>query len=191
MWYTKINSNIIVYQKYIRTSIKVGCATRSCTRAHVHRLKESWLTNRGDGDQDPEIIAKYHERWERKVRKTNFSQRKGSSKATEVEVNLCCVKKTIIYEFASQYLERQENEILAKGNNSCKSRLNATICIMSRFVHILNSKSISQKTGDNSKEKQIVAKCNNSLKADMKKYKSLKTAAIFYSSEPFLKQGIS
>ena len=27
------------------------------------------------------------------------------------------------------------------------------------------------------------------LKADMKSYKSLETAAIFYSSEPFLKQG--
>ena len=31
MWYTNIHvySNIIVYQKYIGTSIKVGCATRS------------------------------------------------------------------------------------------------------------------------------------------------------------------
>ena len=29
MWYTNIYSNIIVYQKYIGTSIKVGCATRS------------------------------------------------------------------------------------------------------------------------------------------------------------------
>ena len=29
------------------------------------------------------------------------------------------------------------------------------------------------------------------LKADMKSYKSLETAAIFYSSEPFLKQVIS
>ena len=29
MWYTNIYSNIKVYQKYIRTSIKVGCATRS------------------------------------------------------------------------------------------------------------------------------------------------------------------
>ena len=28
MWYTNIFSNIIVYQKYIGTSIKVGCATR-------------------------------------------------------------------------------------------------------------------------------------------------------------------
>ena len=31
----------------------------------------------------------------------------------------------------------------------------------------------------------------NVLKADMKSYKSLETAAIFYSSEPFPKQGIS
>ena len=29
------------------------------------------------------------------------------------------------------------------------------------------------------------------IKADMKSYKSLETTAIFYSSEPFLKQGIS
>ena len=29
MWYPDIYSNIIVYQKYIGTSIKVGCATRS------------------------------------------------------------------------------------------------------------------------------------------------------------------
>ena len=29
MWYTNIYSNIVVYQKYIGTSIKVGCATRS------------------------------------------------------------------------------------------------------------------------------------------------------------------
>ena len=29
MWYTNIYSNIIGYQKYVGTSIKVGCATRS------------------------------------------------------------------------------------------------------------------------------------------------------------------
>ena len=29
MWYTNIYSNIAVYQKYIGTSIQVGCATRS------------------------------------------------------------------------------------------------------------------------------------------------------------------
>ena len=31
----------------------------------------------------------------------------------------------------------------------------------------------------------------DTFKADMKSYKSLETAAIFYSSEPFLKQVIS
>ena len=46
-------SNIIVYQKYLLTSIKVGCATRSMTRVQVQRLKESRLTIRGDGDQNP------------------------------------------------------------------------------------------------------------------------------------------
>ena len=29
MWYTNIYNNIMVYQNYIGTSIKVGCATRS------------------------------------------------------------------------------------------------------------------------------------------------------------------
>ena len=29
MWYTDIYSNVKVYQKYIGTSIKVGCTTRS------------------------------------------------------------------------------------------------------------------------------------------------------------------
>ena len=29
MWYTNIHINMIVYQKYTGTSIKVGCATRS------------------------------------------------------------------------------------------------------------------------------------------------------------------
>ena len=48
MWYTNIYSNKIVYQKYRRTSTKIGC-----TRAHVQRLKESRLTIRRDGDQDP------------------------------------------------------------------------------------------------------------------------------------------
>ena len=37
----------------------------------------------------------------------------------------------------------------------------------------------------------IVYNLSEYFKADMKSYKSLETAAIFYSSEPFLKQGIS
>ena len=46
-------SNIIVYQKYPVTSIKVGLLRAVCTRAQVQRLKESRLIIRGDGDQDP------------------------------------------------------------------------------------------------------------------------------------------
>ena len=53
MWYTNIDSTIIVYQKYLVTSIKAGCAHAVCTRAHVQRLKESKLTIRRDGDEDP------------------------------------------------------------------------------------------------------------------------------------------
>ena len=40
---------------------------------------------------------------------------------------------------------------------------------------------------------RVISLCYSSpmsIKADMKSYKSLETAAIFYSSEPFLKQGI-
>ena len=54
MRYTNIYSNIILYQKNLGASIKVGCALLAVfTRAQVQRLKESWLTIRGDGDQDP------------------------------------------------------------------------------------------------------------------------------------------
>ena len=41
---------------------------------------------------------------------------------------------------------------------------------------------------------QSIVETHNTVsvfKADMKSYKSLETAAIFYSSESFLKQGIS
>ena len=48
-----ICSDIVVYQKYIGTSIKVDCATRSLYATQVQRLKESRLTIGGDGDQDP------------------------------------------------------------------------------------------------------------------------------------------
>ena len=53
MWYTNIYSNIIVYQKYIRTSIKVGCATRSLYASSGPKAEGNRLTIRGDGDQDP------------------------------------------------------------------------------------------------------------------------------------------
>ena len=46
-------SNIKLYQKYLVTPIKVGYATRSLYGAQVQRLKESRLTIRRDGDQDP------------------------------------------------------------------------------------------------------------------------------------------
>ena len=39
--FTNMYSNMKVYQKYLVTSIKVGHATRFCTRAQVQRLKES------------------------------------------------------------------------------------------------------------------------------------------------------
>ena len=42
-----------------------------------------------------------------------------------------------------------------------------------------------------SPSRHISVLIRSGLKADMKSYKSQETAAIFYSSEPFLKQGIS
>ena len=55
MWYTNIYSNIIVYQKYIGTSIKVAVLRTVCTRAQVQRLKESRQIISGDGDPDPVV----------------------------------------------------------------------------------------------------------------------------------------
>ena len=53
MWFTNIKSNIIVYQKYLGTPIKVAMLRAIGTRAQVQRLKETRLTIRGDEDQDP------------------------------------------------------------------------------------------------------------------------------------------
>ena len=56
MLFTNIYSNIIVYQKYIGTSINVGCATRSLyvsTGPKAEGSKESRLSIRGNGHQDP------------------------------------------------------------------------------------------------------------------------------------------
>ena len=52
---SNIYSNIIVYQKYIGRSIKVGCATRSLYASSGP--KAEGLTIRGDGDQDPVASA--------------------------------------------------------------------------------------------------------------------------------------
>ena len=52
MMYTNIYRNIKVYQKYLVTSIKVGCATRSLYASSGPKA-EGVPTNRGDGDQDP------------------------------------------------------------------------------------------------------------------------------------------
>ena len=53
MWYTNIYSNIIVYQKYIGTSIKVSCATHSLYASSGPKAEGVPNTIRGDGDQDP------------------------------------------------------------------------------------------------------------------------------------------
>ena len=53
MWYTNIYRNIIVYQKYIGTSIKVGCATRSLYASSGPKSDEGPTNNQRERDQDP------------------------------------------------------------------------------------------------------------------------------------------
>ena len=52
-----------------------------------------------------------------------------------------------------------ENEILAKGNNSCKSMSNATKVKLDLYyvkqIHMPNSKSISQRTTEKSSETRV------------------------------------
>ena len=50
MWYTNINSNKIVYQKYIGTSIKVGCVAGSLCASLGSKAEEFPFNNhRGAG----------------------------------------------------------------------------------------------------------------------------------------------
>ena len=53
MCYTNIHSNIIVIKKILGHPLKKAVLRAVCMRAKVQRLKESRLTIRGDGDQDP------------------------------------------------------------------------------------------------------------------------------------------
>ena len=82
-----------------------------------------------------EISTQYFERWQRKVRKTKFQQRaitRVKVGQTRPKSNLICnmSRQTHIWNFNSicqKMIEKSpENEKLAKGNNSCKSRSNAT-----------------------------------------------------------------
>ena len=55
MWYKNkyIYSNIILYQKYIGTSIKVGCATRSLYANSDPKAEGVPTNNQRIRDQDP------------------------------------------------------------------------------------------------------------------------------------------
>ena len=50
-YYTKMQGDKTVYQKYIKTSARVGYAPPVWKRAHVQGVKESRLTIRGDEDR--------------------------------------------------------------------------------------------------------------------------------------------
>ena len=79
--------------------------------------------------------------------------------------NLICIKSKYIlipnFNWISQKAAEKnlENWILAKGNNSCKSKWSVTkpnlICIMSRQIYVQNFKSISQKTTEKSLENWV------------------------------------
>ena len=49
MWYTNIYSNIIVYQKYIWTSIKVGCDTHASAGLQAEGVPTNNQRGRGSG----------------------------------------------------------------------------------------------------------------------------------------------
>ena len=53
MWYTNMYSNITVYQKYLVTFIRVGCATRSLYTSSRPKADGVPTNNQGNGDQDP------------------------------------------------------------------------------------------------------------------------------------------
>ena len=53
MWHTNIFSNIIVYQKYIGTSIKARCATCSLYATSGPKAEGVPINNQRDGDKDP------------------------------------------------------------------------------------------------------------------------------------------
>ena len=53
MYYTNIYCNIVVYQKYIGTSIKVGRASRSLHASSDPKAEGVPSNNRGDGNKDP------------------------------------------------------------------------------------------------------------------------------------------
>ena len=53
MWYTNIYSNIIAYQKYIGTPIKVGCVTHSLYASSGPKAEGVPTNNERGGDRDP------------------------------------------------------------------------------------------------------------------------------------------
>ena len=82
-----------------------------------------------------EISTQYVERWQRKVRKKKFLQRAIThvkTGQTQPKSNFTCImsRQIHIWNFNSicwkMTKKSPENEIFAKGNNSCNSRSNAT-----------------------------------------------------------------
>ena len=99
-------SNIIVYQKYLVTSIKVGCATHSLYASSGPKA-EGVLTNnqRGWGsDKSSEETAPYRSKqiWKRHISCEN------RSKDTKKEINLYDVNiNSYRYQISNQYFEIQ------------------------------------------------------------------------------------
>ena len=62
MWYTNIYENIIVYQTYVGTSVKLGCATRSLYASSSPKTEGVPTKNQRERDQDPSPLRKQNNR---------------------------------------------------------------------------------------------------------------------------------
>ena len=67
---SQISSFFSFYQKYLDTSVRVGCTPLIWERAQIQRIKESRLTIRGNKNSDPSVASV--EIW---IRPVIYSQR--------------------------------------------------------------------------------------------------------------------
>ena len=136
--YTKFQVNISKddWEKFGKPS---GRTPSGLTDGRTDRLTDGRTDRQTDrmtdGEETYEISSENVKRWQRKVRKMNFLQRA----ITHVKVgetrrksNLTCIMSRQIHIWSFNSIRQKmtkkspENGFFAKGNNSCKSRSNAT-----------------------------------------------------------------
>ena len=120
-----------------------------------------------------QISSQYHKRRERKVQETTFLQRALTQfkvGQTRQKLNLTCITSRQIYIWNFKSMsgkmakENPENIILAKGNNSCKRRSNATKVKLDLY-HV--------KTNLNTKRSVMITQEMCPIKAEISKHKHL------------------